>query len=589
MNNPQPMSPDPYNPQYPPQGYPPQGYPQQQPPPGYPQQGYPQQPPPGYPQQPQQQYPPQQEYQQPPAAPVSGYPAQGGYAGPEAPVSGYPVSGYPASGYPGAAYPVSGYPGTQLGAPMPPPPGRKKRKILIASLAGAIALLLVGGIGAWAAMKFWFDSGDQPEQAMPATVSVYGRLDLSPSLDQSLKLYNLAKKFPQVKKKAGNNIGEMEAELFKEFNLKNMSFETDVKPWFAHKIGVGLWSSKAHESYGLIAIASSDDGKANTALKKVLDQQDAGTFGYSVRDGWALVALGDQDSPAAAKEAETEATRQSLAANATFDKALGAMPSGQMAIGWSDLDLLRNQLKSDSQGADRLFSGLGSSNPTDDMTGHILVAAQASSDGIELRARYGGAKTAPKAGTPVIASLAQMPANTALGLAISAAEGSRSIVDIGGISSLVTGTDEKSILDAILGAKLATIAVMPGKNSEPGIKAMVDARTSDAAKTIADAADEVSGSTDTVKVTRSGNKVTLSNDEAVAGTGTLGDQPLYRTTMAGMPANTSAALYLNVAGLYDIDKTSAEDRTDFGPLKAVGVGIGVDGSELSILIRGVIQ
>ena len=419
-----------------------------------------------------------------------------------------------------------------------------------------------------------------------ASVGLYGRLDLDPSLDQSVKLFNLARKFPSVEKESGSSLGELEASLFKELGLGDMTYDADVKPWFDHKIGFGLWSSRQSTPYLLVTMASSDDGAARTALKKAQDKQTAAKVGYSVDKGWATIAIGDKNAQDAAKEAVEATAQGSLADDGAFSRALGKMPEGQVAIGWANLEHLKQQLTSGA--GSEWFDGVDVKELSGDLTGQVLIGAQAASDGIELRMRIGGTKTKPSIPLDVLPSLTSMPANTAVGVAVAPGSAGGSAVDLGGLTKAL-GTSGTDLVKAVVEAKLVTAILVPGsKAGVPAMKMAVDAQSQAAADLIAKNLQSISGSSQ-VKVDRNGTKTEVSTTGFPQGSGSLGDQQQYRTAMAGMPSPAAAVLYLNVSSLFDATGGSAEDRRQLGPLKSLGVGLGLDDGDAVLLARAVIQ
>lgn len=649
MNTPQSMPSDPYNspgggqygaaewqnPQQSQYGYPGQGqYQEQHPGQQYPQQGgYPGGPAPtsGYPgAAPNPGYPgPAPTSGYPGPAPTSGYPGAApnpgypgpaptpGYPGPvptsgypgQAPTSGYPgaapTSGYPGpaptSGYPGPA-PVSGYPGgppgpgypgaeAYLGGPMPPPQRKSRKGVITAVVAGVVTLLLVGGVGAWAAAKRWFDSGDQPETAMPASVSLYARLDMDPSLDQTVKLFNLARKFPAVDKSAGGSLGDVEKKVFDSLDLKGMTYDADVKPWFGHKVGVGLWTDKQSKPFVLVALACTDDGKASSMLKKAKALDDEGAFGYSVGDGYALLAMGEKNAQAAADEAASEAKDDNLDGSSAFSKTLGKLPKGQVAIGWADFDLLRKHQKSLSSVAD--INDLVRGGIPEELSGHAMVAAQAGGSGFELRMRMSGLSSAPKSDQDALPALGKMPGNTLVALGYSGASGQKSLPDISGLgglarlSELDDSADAEGIINAIFQAKLVTVALTGMKSGDPLMSFGVDARTSDDAATISKTLKEFA-SENNAKLKTNGTAIELTTPGYSSSGAALSEQQLYRDAMSGMPTHCGFAGYVNIKGLLDATDADADDREELGPLKAIGAGVGVDGGDLSMLVRAVL-
>jgi hypothetical protein len=483
---------------------------------------------------------------------------------------------------------------TYLGAPESPPRHRHRHRTALrtAASAGAAALVLAASVGAWAAVKLWYRSGEQPETAMPASVSLYGRLDLSPSIDQSMKLLGLARRFPAIAEATGANPGELEREVFTRSELTSLSYDSDVQPWFDHRIGIGTWSDRDSSTYLLAALASTDDAKAGTALEKVLAEHRDGTFGYVVKDGWALLAFGARNGPAAAKDAAAEAAQRSLADNDRFSTALAKLPAAQVALGWSDFDLLKKQLGSATV-ADGPFGSTVRDLPAE-LTGYTLAGAQATDDGVELRIRVGGLKTMPRPGENVLPTIAAMPGTTALGLAFSSTGDGRGLIDLGGLSGLsnILGSDGSGdgfdLIKTVLEAKLASVAVQVVKN-EVEATATVNARSTTAAQSIESHLNSLAASSTQVRVTRSGDRVEVSSSGYAAASGTLGDQSLYRITMAGMPSSSAVALYCDSTALLTASAVDSMEQAQLAPLKAVGIGAGVEGDEGAILVRAIIR
>ena len=77
--------------------------------------------------------------------------------------------------------------------------GGRKRALLI---GGAVAVLAVVGVGAWAAVSF-LSTGAQPDEALPSTTLGYASIDLDPSGAQKIEALKTLNKFPAFKDELG--------------------------------------------------------------------------------------------------------------------------------------------------------------------------------------------------------------------------------------------------------------------------------------------------------------------------------------------------------------------------------------------------
>ncbi len=140
-----------------------------------------------------------------------------------------------------------------------------------------VALLLGGTAvaGAWV----WFGWGTtQPEDVLPGSSMAFARIDMSPGLGQKMKLDNLAKKFPKATKSTQDFVDQLKEDMFEALDLEPLTYEADVKPWFADRVGVAAWAKDGSSDTPcvLFALASKDDGKARAAFTKAQDRLGAG-------------------------------------------------------------------------------------------------------------------------------------------------------------------------------------------------------------------------------------------------------------------------------------------------------------------------
>ncbi len=319
------------------------------------------------------------------------------------------------------------------GAERPAPrPGRRRAIVLSASTA----LLLLVGVGAYAGVRAWTGTGAvEPESAMPASVSAFVRVDFNPGYGDKLTVNSLVKKFPTHGKSATDLVTKLETNIAKEAGL---DYTTDVKPWFAGRAGVGLWTDGRGKPVALIALASTDDAKAEATLTKLRRAKGADSFGFAMEKGYALIAGSDGDMQATATAAAAAAKTATLAGNATFKSAVAQVGDGNLLVAYADLGKVSTLIKSattsamdqsgggftfdpgsDSSGGSPLGSlgmpGLGMAGGSSPLTGIAAVGGKVTGDGIEVRAHLEGVKTASSP-VKVMSTLSAQPSATIVGV-----------------------------------------------------------------------------------------------------------------------------------------------------------------------------
>ncbi|GGM19883.1 hypothetical protein ACFFX1_37845 [Dactylosporangium sucinum] len=307
------------------------------------------------------------------------------------------------------------------------PPRRSRRRLVGVLSAAGVALAVVAAGGAFAVARLWQDSvGRMPEEILPASAAAFARINLTPGLSQRLKFGTLF---------AGSD-GNGEHALEKAvFDGAPISYD-DVAPWFDGRLGVALWADPAHPDapVTLVAAAAKDADKARSTLDAA--QRKAGTdrLGFQVADGYALLAFGEKDSQGAVSAA---AKQPKLAQAADFRSAVGTLPADQPLLGWADLGRATKLAEKLAMG--RLtaelgpFGGLGESgsegdsggegesggsaagpSAVPDVTGTLVIGAQAAADSIEVRGRLIGGTQVSTAQPAVdaVQALGGMPSGT---------------------------------------------------------------------------------------------------------------------------------------------------------------------------------
>jgi hypothetical protein len=505
---------------------------------------------------------------------------------------------------------------------------RRPRSVVLVAVAAVVALVLGGA--AYAGSRLWYGSGTLPEEATPSTVLGFVRLDLSPGYGQRLKINNLLEKFPEGGGEEA--LDELKEELFDTLDVDETAYRKHVEPWFADRIGAAFWLDGSKRPYALIVLAVDDEAAARAGLGELRRAAGEEEFGFTLRDGWALVAKGARDAQAAADAAGREAERESLAASAQFRGDADWLPARQTALAWADLtrvgevveDLAGRPETTGVDGAPSLSQLLGSASGLQvggvaggvagiaGLQGRMILGAQATDDGVEVRLRgFGTHDQAQLAAPGVRSTVDALPADSAVAGAlgvpdIGAALGGL-IPDVGGglpeelLRELPPAEAEEArqemaestrrlealdeALSAVAGAKVS-IAVTDVTGDAPALAASAETGSAGNAGALAGALRQLGGG---MKVSTSGAKVEVTTGGYVAGGGKLADQALYRQALAGAPGNASAVFYVDVQRVLAEAPMTGEDRAQVAPVKAVGVATGIEDGDVVGLIRIVID
>jgi hypothetical protein len=285
---------------------------------------------------------------------------------------------------------------------------RKKTPII---LAGAAAMALVVSIGVFVAYRLVF-GGPQPAERMPASVVAFASLDLTPGLDQTRKLNNLAQKMPET-----SGVKDPKAALEKALeglDLKGVDVKRDVMAWLGNRLALGAWTDSHHDVYGLLAMESTDDKAAFTGLNRIKGAA-SGKIGFAVHDGFALAAFataGSKDVQAAADAAWAEAAASPLAKSAKYTEARKWLDGDQVAVLFADYDGIAKIAESL---APNDLGGFQTGMPS----GRMILGVRAENDGLSAHFHtFGGKAKTPTEGAlkNAVGRLGDLPAGTSLGV-----------------------------------------------------------------------------------------------------------------------------------------------------------------------------
>lgn len=515
--------------------------------------------------------------------------------------------------------------------------GRRRRTPLIFVAAATVVAVVLGG-GAYAGLRMWNGSGTQPEEAIPSTVTAFVRLDLSPGFGQKLKVNDLLKKFPAADGKDAAE--ELKQGIFDALDVDEATYRKHVEPWFADRIGLGLWTDRDKRPYGLIALAVDDEAAARTGLAELRRQAGDDEFGFGVRDGYALVAKGEAGAQEAARVAGEELARESLADSPEFRADVDWLPARQTAVAWADLgkageamaEAMHSPLDALPGGTEPggtppeapeiggaflepglRFGGLPLGGvPFAGLKGRVVIGAQATDDGVDLRFRVSGADAPAPAGAAARSAVDGLPGDSIIA-------GSTQVGELGDAwRTFVPGIEDLALpeellkqlppdeaeqarkemqdsrerfeavgkaVEALAGARV-DLAVTKVDGDVPGLAASAETASAGNAATLSEAL-RLFG--DDATVTSSGTKVELKTKGYAPGGGTLGGQELYRQALDGAPQDAAMVLYVDLQRLFADTGMTDKERREVQALKAIGLATGVEDGDAVGLLRVVIK
>ncbi len=207
-------------------------------------------------------------------------------------------------------------------------PGPASGRSLVRGLAvgGGVALLAVGGAGAWAWTALG-GGGERPADVLPATTFAYVAVDLDPAAGQKLEALRTLAKFPGLTE-AGLSEDDDLATALTDVLLSgepctNLDAARDITPWLGQRGAVAAVTlGEKAVPVGVVQVTDEEAAKAGLlALAACAENDDAdATDGveptWALRDGWAVIA---EDAGTASRVADA-AQDATLAASNDFTR-----------------------------------------------------------------------------------------------------------------------------------------------------------------------------------------------------------------------------------------------------------------------------
>jgi hypothetical protein len=276
-------------------------------------------------------------------------------------------------------------------------------------LAAALAVALVVTAAAFIGYRLLF-GGAEPAERMPASVIAYLSLDLNPGLDQTRKLLKLSEKLPETGgRKDAKSVLEKALE---SLDLQGIDVKRDLTPWLGQRLAVAAWPGGTKQPIGLLAVQSTDDRAAMAGLTRIKESAKA-SLGFTVRDGYALIAVGGRDAQSGADAASAEAAKSPLTKSAKYSEARKWLDGDQFAVFFADLDGYAKAISTAMPTAPMALK----TDVTGMPTGTFIAGVRAEDDGLSARFRsFGGKATPAQPATDAVGKLGALPAGTSVGV-----------------------------------------------------------------------------------------------------------------------------------------------------------------------------
>ena len=235
-----------------------------------------------------------------------------------------------------------------------PSSGSGRRWGLVAG--GAVAVLAIGGAGAWGVSSL-LGGGPGAAAAAPADTVAFLALDLDPGAGQKVEAYQTLKKFPALADRLGGE-EDLRRSLVEAFltdaPCEDLTWSDDFEPWLGERLGVGVRPG-GESPVPFAVVQVTDQGGAEAGVRAIAEcgDENAELPGIAFVDDYMVLAEDD----ATAKDVADATGESSLADDDGFntwvDEAGGAgIVTGYVAAGAADLflDEMENQIGEDATG-----------------------------------------------------------------------------------------------------------------------------------------------------------------------------------------------------------------------------------------------
>ncbi|WP_232306545.1 DUF3352 domain-containing protein [Thermobifida cellulosilytica] len=462
----------------------------------------------------------------------------------------------------GPGFPPPAPPG--YGTPGAPPP--RRRPVWVIPLSIVLALALIGG-GAWASVALVNSlfGGPQPESVLPGSSLAYAKVDLKPTGRQWASYAQFYERLPDtVQDDLGSAEEDFGRELFEEmYPDLGLDYDTEVEPWLGQRVGLAVWSGPEDELVFAVALAVEDEELAEETLVRIQSQDDS--LFFEVVDGFAVLS----DSQTALNDRRAQVERVgTLEDNETFSADLDEIGEGVATV-WADYGAMAQDPTAAAE------FDLDDLSEVGEISGRFAAVVRVESEYLEFQADVFDAgvdgetlfsESVPAGG---ITALHDLPDNSVVALggdgldAVAQEiweanrESIESAPDYADIDAMLReiGLRLPADFHKLLGTQTALgITDLAGLDfffgtDDPSFELRLTGADSDLWSELLAPSDYSYGSTPTV--TTDGDTTVVSM--GTAGTGRLGDDPVFQQTMAGL-GEAHLALYADLRVVAEMEE-----------------------------------
>jgi hypothetical protein len=254
-------------------------------------------------------------------------------------------------------------------------PITRQRVPWTSAIAIGTAAVLTATVGTVVAAVGAVGGGQQPEDVLPASSVAVVKVDLDPPFGQQKAVYDLSKKFPDLKVHGASSIkDDLLSALFQD--QEDLDYARDIKPWLGDRVGVAAVPTKEHGLAAVAAVQYTDKAKATKSLHDA-QQKTPGvtTFTFAFSGDYVLITSNGS-------KADTYVGGDKhLSDSDTFNSAVDALDGDQIVTGWVDVKKMYAAVPKD-QLANSPFANISA-----DPSGSLVVGAHANSSYVEVQGK----------------------------------------------------------------------------------------------------------------------------------------------------------------------------------------------------------
>jgi hypothetical protein len=402
--------------------------------------------------------------------------------------------------------------------------------------------VLVLGVGGVAAYTLLSGGGMALDAQVPRDAVSYAEINLDPPAGQKVATIRFFRHLPDLKVgDESQSLIEGLVEPLIDSAEARRQFADNVKPWLGKHAAVAA-DPQDGTAESIVLLESTDAAKARAGLDALAREN--GEFGYVIRDDRVVVLARTQT---VARAASDEAQRGSLRDNDTFRQDVELVGDDGILTSWTDLSGAANLTPAEGD------LDLGNA----DLQGRVVAGLRFTDTTADLLIRGVGLKGLEVAGDPAGPRLATLPADIALGMAVTDAdEVVRQVYDQAkkaGLTEALESFEQETELvlpdDLAALAGTSTVVAVGGTSDAPDLGLVsrtdhVEQARSAAERLLAAMGDDTPV---TVRPVPDGTVITNSEGYAdkLATAGTLGDSELFRAALPDLEGS-QFALYLDM-------------------------------------------